>query len=219
MAKPGLASRSAPARRKAKPTRQALIDAAIESLRSEGFTGASARDIAERAGCTQALVFYYFGSVSDLLLAALDEVSRRRMDRYQAALSGVQGPEELIATAKAVFSEDLDNGYVAVLAQMIAGASTNSELGPEVAARIEPWVDFARQGLASGLSGSPLGGLLPLQEVSRAVVALYLGLEMLSHLDGDRQGVLDLFDRALGLLSLIGLVGSPFEADSDRRDG
>src|SRR5690348_11046156 len=134
MAKPGLASRSAPARRKAKPTRQALIDAAIESLRSEGFTGASARDIAERAGCTQALVFYYFGSVSDLLLAALDEVSRRRMDRYQAALSGVQGPEELIATAKAVFSEDLDNGYVAVLAQMIAGASTNSELGPEVAA-------------------------------------------------------------------------------------
>lgn len=219
MAKPGLASRSAPARRKAKPTRQALIDAAIESLRREGFTGASARDIAERAGCTQALVFYYFGSVSDLLLAALDEVSRRRMDRYQAALSGVQGPEELIATAKAVFSEDLDNGYVAVLAQMIAGASTNSELGPEVAARIEPWVDFARQGLASGLSGSPLGGLLPLQEVSRAVVALYLGLEMLSHLDGDRQGVLDLFDRALGLLSLIGLVGSPFEADSDRRDG
>ena len=63
-------------------TRAALIGGAIGALREEGFAGASAREIAQRAGCNQSLVFYHFGSVNDLLLAALDEVSARRMAAY-----------------------------------------------------------------------------------------------------------------------------------------
>jgi AcrR family transcriptional regulator len=44
-----------------------------------GFAGASAREIARRADCNQALVFYHFGSVTELLLAGLDDVSTRRL--------------------------------------------------------------------------------------------------------------------------------------------
>ena len=57
-------------------TRRLLIDAAIETLKSEGYAGASARAIAERAGSNQGLIFYHFGSVANLLLAALDSVLR-----------------------------------------------------------------------------------------------------------------------------------------------
>ena len=60
-------------------TRDALIEAAIAVLRESGFASASARRIAQRAGCNQALVFYHFGTVNDLLVAALEEVSARRM--------------------------------------------------------------------------------------------------------------------------------------------
>ena len=208
MARAGVASRPSQRRASARPTRQALVDAAVDVLRSEGFAGASARAIAERADCNQALVFYYFGSVADLLLAALDEVSRRRMDRYEETLSAVDGPAQLVETARTIFSEDLDHGYVAVLAQMIAGATTTPDLGTEVAARIDPWVDFAGRALSAGLAGSPLANLVPFEEASRAVVALYLGLEMLSHLDGNQQRSLDLFDRAMSVLALLGLVGS-----------
>jgi AcrR family transcriptional regulator len=42
-----------------------------------GFAGASAREIARRADCNQALVFYHFGSVTELLLAGLDDSTRR----------------------------------------------------------------------------------------------------------------------------------------------
>ena len=56
-------------------TRRLLVDAAIETLKEEGFTRASARTIAERAGSNQGLIFYHFGSVANLLLAALDAVS------------------------------------------------------------------------------------------------------------------------------------------------
>jgi AcrR family transcriptional regulator len=202
MAKSGVASKPRKANTSSGETRQALIDAAIETLKAQGFAGTSARAIAKEAGCNQALVFYHFGSVVELLLAALDEVSARRMGRYTAALEQINSPSELAAVATAVFREDMDTGDVTVLVEMIAGASSTPGLGVEVASRIAPWRVFAQRAVESGLSGTPLGSLVPLSEISYAVVALYLGLEMLSHLDGDRKQATALFDHAEQLAGL-----------------
>jgi AcrR family transcriptional regulator len=203
MAKSGVASRPRSASATGAGTRQALVDAAIETLKSEGFARTSARAIAKQAGCNQALVFYHFGSVVELLLAALDEVSARRWQRYTAALQRVNSPSDLVAVAAEVFREDMDSGYVTVLVEMIAGAAASPGLGAEVASRIAPWRDFAQQAIESGLAGSPLGSLVPVDELSHAVVALYLGLEMLSHLDGDRSRATALFDHAGQMASLL----------------
>ena len=105
-------------------TRARLIEAAIETLQAEGFAGSSARAIAARAGVNQGVIFYHFDSVANLLLAALDSVSARRMEHYGAAIDGVGSPTELVDVATAIFREDLDAGYVAVLVEMIAGASS-----------------------------------------------------------------------------------------------
>ena len=183
-------------------TRRALVDAAIESLRFDGFSGASARSIAARAGSNQGLVFYHFGSVTHLLLAALDEVSERRMDRYSAAVGGAESPSQLATVAAQVFREDLDEGYVTVLVEMMAGASSSPELGEEVARRIAPWLSFTRRVIDQVLGGTPLAAVVPLEDAAYAVVALYLGLELLSHLDGDRSHALALFERAETLASL-----------------
>jgi hypothetical protein len=98
---------------------------------------------------------------------------------------------------------------VAVLVQMIAGASSTPGLGPEVAARIAPWTAFAGQAIERSIGATPFGSLLPPEDVALAVVALYLGLEMLSHLDDDRTPALALFDRARALAALLGAIGSP----------
>ena len=105
-------------------TRRALVDAALDVLRTEGFAGATARSIAGRAGCNQGLVFYHFGSVVNLLLAALDEVSARRRARYEALLESVDKASELVVLAAQIFREDLDSGDAAVLVEMIAGAAS-----------------------------------------------------------------------------------------------
>src|SRR5271156_1826154 len=110
-------------------TRTELVDAAVETLKADGFAGASARAIAERAGLNQGLIFYHFGSVANLLLAALDSVSALRMEQYGAALDRVGSPSELVDVAMAIFKEDLDAGHVAVLTEMIAGASSTPGLG------------------------------------------------------------------------------------------
>jgi AcrR family transcriptional regulator len=204
--RPSRLSAEGPARSVA--TKRALVDAAIETLRSDGFAGASARAIASRAECNQALVFYHFGSVAELLLAALDEVSELRLARYSEALDGVTSPAQLVDVAAAIFREDLDAGYVTVLVEMIAGASSTPGLGPAVAARLAPWRTFAQRAIETAVNGTPLAALVPSGEVAGAVVALYLGLELLSHLDGDRDVALALFARARQLAPFLELLGA-----------
>ena len=190
-------------------TRDALVRAAIEALKEEGFAGASAREIARRAGCNQGLVFYHFGSVPNLLLAALDSTSETRRQQYQAALEQASGLEGLVEAAQTVFLEDLDAGHIAVLAEMIAGTSSTPGLAAEVAARVAPWHEFTSAALGEVFESTPLGAVIEPGEAAHAVMALYLGLEMLAHLDGDRTKALALFARARQLAALVQMLGPP----------
>jgi len=97
MARAGARGTSAARGGQSPQTRAALVAAAIAALRDVGFAGASAREIARRAACNPALVFYHFGSVTDLLLAALDDVSDRRLAAYRGLLDGPRSLAELIA--------------------------------------------------------------------------------------------------------------------------
>ena len=190
-------------------TRRALVEAAIETLKEHGYAGASARVIAQRAGINQGLVFYHFGSVANLLLAALDAVSQERLQIYGSEVAEAASPTQLVEAAEGIFKNDLDAGYITVLVEMIAGSSSTPGLGPEVAARIQPWREFARSTIETSLGASPLSGVLPPEDVAHAVVALYLGLEMLSHLDGDAEPTLNLFARAKQLASLFEAMTTP----------
>jgi AcrR family transcriptional regulator len=190
-------------------TRRALVDAAVDVLRTEGFAGATARSIAGRAGCNQGLVFYHFGSVVNLLLAALDEVSARRRARYEALLESVDKASELVVLAAQIFREDLDSGDAAVLVEMIAGAASTPGLGAAVKERIEPWNDFAVRALQSVLGPSPALQVVGAADIAHAVVALYLGLELLSHLDGDRGPAMALFEQAGHLAPVVDMLSGP----------
>jgi AcrR family transcriptional regulator len=190
-------------------TRQHLVDAAVASLQDKGFAGSSARVIAERAGVNQGLIFYHFGSVSNLLLAALDTVSSSRLEQYSTTVAGAGSITELVDAATEIFRTDLDAGYITVLVEMIAGASSSPGLGSEVAARIGPWREFAQSAIDGSLRDTPLATLIPSADLAYAIVALYLGLEMLSHLDGDREPALNLFVHARQLAQLFeGMVAT-----------
>ncbi|MFC5907220.1 TetR/AcrR family transcriptional regulator [Streptacidiphilus monticola] len=172
-------------------TRRALIAGAIATLREVGHAKASAREIAGRAGCNQALVFYHFGSVNGLLIAALDHVAEQRRARYQALVDDAKGLGGLAQAARQVFEEDLTAGHTAVLLELLAAAQTDPQLRPQVAERLRPWREFA----SDAVRGTLLGRLLPADELAHAVVAMYLGLELLAAVDGDPAPARALFDR------------------------
>ncbi len=214
MVKAGRKSR-APGRSGAAPTRDRIVDAAIETLKSHGFAGASAREIARTGGFNQALIFYHFGSISDLLLAALGETSSRRMESYRAEVEQARTLPELVEAAARIYREDLESGHIKVLAELIAASSSFPEMGPRISELVEPWETFARETIERALAGSPLAALLPPDELAHAVVALYLGMELLTHLDRDRSGVQALFQRASTLAPVLSalLPGAPERGD------
>ncbi len=194
------------------PTAERLVEAAIATLKEEGFAGASARAIADMAGVNQALVFYHFGTVNNLLLAALDTTSERRMARYHEAMTNARGVDELIHLARGIYREDLEAGHLTVLGAVIAGAATVPDLGPAVGERIQPWVRFTAENIRRLLAGSPLEDLLAADDVAFAVVSLYLGVELLTSLHGDQARAESLF-AALERLSplLSGLLATTSE--------
>lgn len=63
-------------------TSNALLDATERVLRDEGYAAATSRRIAAEAGVKQQLVYYYFRTMDELLLAAF----RRRVERALARL-------------------------------------------------------------------------------------------------------------------------------------
>ena len=65
----------------------------------------------------------------------------------------------------------------------------DERLGAEILARMQPWFDFATE-LATGiLAGSPLGGAVDPGVIGAAVIALYLGQEIVARMrPGDAGG-------------------------------
>ena len=64
-------------------TSNALLDAAERVLRNEGYGAASSRRIAEEAGVKQQLVYYYFHTMDDLLLACFQRRTERALARLE----------------------------------------------------------------------------------------------------------------------------------------
>ncbi len=187
-------------------TKLKIAEAALETLKERGFARASAREIAGTGGFNQALIFYHFGSLQKALLAALDLVSARRMGAYRPVLEQARTMPELASLARTIYAEDLENGYVTVLGEMVAGGVSDAELGSEVIARLQPWIDMVAGKLRELLAGSPFESMLPAGDMAFAIVALYLGVDMLSHLEGEhaRAGaLLDLGERYAPLLGAL----------------
>jgi AcrR family transcriptional regulator len=66
-------------------TRQRVIDSAISCINEEGFYRASTNAIAERAGLSWGVIQYHFGSREILMLAVLEEGTRRLVEDLSVA--------------------------------------------------------------------------------------------------------------------------------------
>ena len=187
-------------------TKLRIAEAALETLKTKGFAAASAREIAAAGAFNQSLIFYHFGSIEKLLLAALELVSARRMRAYRGVFEQTQSLPELASLAREIYADDLENGYVTVLGEMVAAGVSHAGLGAEVVACLQPWVDMVERKLRELLAGSLFESMVPPRDVAFAVIALYLGIDMLSHLEGNRARTESLLDLGVRLSPLVGAL-------------
>jgi AcrR family transcriptional regulator len=130
---------------------EAFLDAAERLLIKEGAAGISTRQLATEAGQNHGLVHYYFGSVDELLLRALERFTNRVLER-QRGLYETDAPfAEKWRTAMSYIDEDLASGYPKVWAELEAMAWNKPELRRPLRTVSERWRSLLRDALAEAI--------------------------------------------------------------------
>lgn len=183
-------------------TRLRIIDATIGTLKTEGIVGASARAIARTGGFNQALIYYHFGSINDVIVAALARMGEERIALYEDRLKGVSTFPELARVGAELHAEDAARGNITVLTQILAGAVGDPDLGARLYEQFEPWNQLVEQAIRQVLVDSPFADAIPVSDLAFAVSSLFLGIELLTALDPDSDREESLF-RTIGLMAVL----------------
>ena len=164
-------------------TRDKLLLAAQEALVEDGITHVSARTVATRAGVNQALVFYHFGSVTELVETALRRSADLSVATYRNRFDNVTSFTELLTLGRELHTTERDRGNVAQMAQVMAGAQSSEALARAGRYAMQQWSGELEGVLARLLVGSPLEGVVSPAGLARAVAASTIGLELYAGVD------------------------------------
>jgi AcrR family transcriptional regulator len=116
----------------------ALLDAAERLLVDVGYARVTTRRLAEEAGVNHGLVHYYFGSIENLLVRALERFTARLIER-QRELYAAEGPfiDKWRTAMRFLLSEDVT--YEKVWLELQALAWNKPELRQRLAGVNAEW--------------------------------------------------------------------------------
>ena len=168
-------------------TRSRLLASARELFSSQGYSAASTRAIAARAGCNLALISHYFGSKEGLLRAAIAEP----FEKVEAELRRlVSAPEPATSRLDTFIRFMVDHFAVHQAEMRICQAELNLATSP-VAEEVRPRVHTNLELLASLIAQVREEG--PMADVDPHIGALLL-LGMLQMLFSSRAVTLGVHD-------------------------
>lgn len=189
-------------------TREKLLAAAVETLRAQGITGLSARSIAAAASVNQALIFYHFGTVDQLVDVAVRQSADDRVDHYREQFAAVTSLRDLLRVGRELHDRERDAGNVAMMAQLMAGAQHNQTLAGAVRYAMAQWAAEIETVLIRVLNGSPLAEIADTAGLARAVSAAFIGLELYDGIDpSGANAALDSLERLGVLVDVVGDLG------------
>ena len=164
-------------------TRARLEQAALATLREDGIAGVSARSIARRADANQALIFYHFGTVTNLVAVATQASVTAAVDRYRPQFDAAMSFADLLAVGRALHDAERAAGNVAVMAQLTAAAQADPVMADTARRCLDTWADALEPTVQRLLRATPLDGLVDHRGLTRAVSASFLGLELYEGVD------------------------------------
>lgn len=164
-------------------TRLKLLEGALRTVIEQGIAKTSARSIAATAGVNQALVFYHFGSVDELLAAACVHGAEQRVSRHRERLAALESLTDLLAFARAMHAEERAAGHVALLGQLLAAGQTSPALAAATSAGLALWIEELEAVLTRLLAATPLAAFADPAGLSRAAAASFVGIELYEGVD------------------------------------
>ncbi|MBN6038668.1 TetR family transcriptional regulator [Amycolatopsis sp. 195334CR] len=187
-------------------TKQRLIDGVLAVIREQGITAVSARSVAAAAGANQALIFYHFGNLEELIAQTCVQTTEVRVAAHRPRFAEVRSLAELLALGREIHEAERAEGNLAVLAQTLAGAQGGGRLAEATREALGKWTTEVESTLMRVLSGSPLTEFTDPAGLARATSAGFLGLTLFEAVDAEGG------EQALGALAQLAALADVLES-------
>jgi len=176
---------------------EALMDAAEQLLVEVGHAGITTRRLAEEAGVNHGLVHYYFGSIENLLVRALERFTERLIER-QRELYAADVPfiDKWRTAMRYLLGEDVT--YEKIWLELQALAWNHPELREQLAKVNTEWRAVLTDAFAQALREHDVD--MPVDALVSLVMTFNIGI-MVERLGGIETGHEALLDWIHGWLS------------------
>jgi AcrR family transcriptional regulator len=167
---------------------EAFLDAAERLLIEVGYAGITTRRLASEAGLNQGLVHYYFGSLDEVLLQALQRFTTRLIERQRSLYEADVPFIDQWRRAMEYLEQDLAAGYPKIWLELQALGWNRPEIRERIARVNEQWRAVLTEAFEKAADEYGLEPPeLPLGAVVSLVMTFNQGIE-LERLSGISQG-------------------------------
>ena len=169
-------------------TESAFLDAAERLLIEVGYAGITTRRLAEEAGANAGLVHYYFGSMEEVFVRALERFTERLIARQREMYAADVPFIDKWRTAMQYLDQDLAAGYPKVWHELQALGWNRPEIRERVASVTGEWRVVLREAFGRALDEYGLDpDRYPLEAIVSLVMTFNVGIE-LERLSGIHDG-------------------------------
>ena len=160
-------------------TEAAFLDAAERLLIEVGYAQISTRRLAEEAGANAGLVHYYFGSMEEVFVRALERFTERLIARQREMYAAERPFIEKWRTAMGYLDEDLAAGYPKIWLELQALGWNRPDIRERVARVNAEWRAVLRAAFAQAHEEYDLDrDEFPLEALVSLVVTFNIGIEV-----------------------------------------
>lgn len=169
-----------------------LLDAAERVLRNEGYGAISSRRVAEEAGLKQQLVYYYFQSMEELLLACFQRRTARALAKLKEDAASAHPVRAIWNTLSNASDGKLSFEFMAL-------ANHNEAIRLEISRFVSQARAIEAEAFVQRMaSGADLGPILPAAAAFLlSSSALMLGREAATGIDTGHPEMRELIERVL----------------------
>lgn len=158
-------------------TRTAILEATRRRLVEDGYANLSVREIAADAGVNHALIGYHFQGKQQLVLAVLDEVNNRLLER-QARMYDADAPTSAKwKQACDFYEDDLRSGYVQLLMELMGASFHDESLRRDFVPRMLAWHRLVEQAVHDFIDESGIDLPVPARAIAAWVGWFWTGME------------------------------------------
>lgn len=163
---------------RAEVMRRRILDASFERLAREGYARFSLREIGRDAGINHALISYHFGSKDELVIAVLDDLNIRLLERQRHMYAKPGAFADKWRQAVRFYEVDLGSGFVRVLVELYAASLSNPDLRAAFRPRMVAWYQVVQQAAAEAIATYGLEDVIAPEVAAAGIGHFWMGMEM-----------------------------------------